>query len=145
MKTRSNRLYIDPETKKYYSDIKRKYDNLKLSNSDLFSLALSMGYYYGVKKPLNRKVAYIRYETITQDLLTIIDLLAINEFGGDNPDLFDDPILGFDLAEEYANAGIKILVEKIYDSNEHLDLFLFKAISELYDGIDFEKLKNSFK
>ena len=101
-----------------------------------------MGYYYGVKKPLNRKVAYIRYETITQDLLTIIDLLAINEFGGDNPDLFDDPILGFDLAEEYANAGIKILVEKIYDKfikskgfNPKADIKLFKE-SE-FQGIEY--------
>ena len=140
MKTRSNRLYIDPETKKYYHDIKMNYSSLKLRNSDVFSLALAMGYYCGVKKPLDRKIAYIRFETITLELLAMIDLLTLYEFGDSNQELFDNPILGFDLAEEYANAGIKILVEKIYNSNEDIDSFLYNTIFELYEDIDFKKV-----
>lgn len=143
METRSNRLFIDPDTRQYYSDIKMKYGDLKLSNSDLFSLALAMGCLYNIKKPLDRKVGFIRYETIPEDLLALIDLLAIDEFGGDNQELLDNHLLGFDLAEEYANAGIKILIEKIYDYD--FDPFLFKSILDLYDGIDFEKLESSFQ
>lgn len=134
MKTRSNRLFIDPETKKYYSDIKRNFSSLKLSNSDLFAMAMAMGYYFGVKKSLDRRVSYIRFETIPSNLIAMIDLLTINEFGDNNQELFDNPILGFDLAEEYANAGIEILVEKIYNSSNDFDLFLFTTMLKLYEG-----------
>ncbi|MBQ7928617.1 MAG: hypothetical protein IJ287_07765 [Methanobrevibacter sp.] len=138
MKTRSNRLYIDPETNRYYLEIKRRFNVLQLSNSDLFSLALAVGRYYNVKTPLNKKKAFIRFETISSELLAMIDLLAINEYGVNNQEFFDTPIFGFDLAEEYANAGIKILFEKVYSSNQDFDEFLFETIFDLYDDMDLK-------
>ena len=141
MKSRTKILYIDPETKPYYDDIRRIYKRLKLSNSDLFSLALAFGRYYDIKKPLDRKVGYIRLENVSKNLLALIDLLFINEFEDYNQEFFENPIFGFDLAEEYANAGIKILIEKIHDSNEDFESFLFKKMLNLYNNVDFEKLE----
>lgn len=139
----SDRLFIDTETRKYYNFIKKEYPHLNLTNSDLFTLALVIGYNNGLKKALNRKMAFILHGTIPANLFSIIILLAIDEYGLDK-EWINNPLNLFDLAEQYANAGIEILMEnsKHYDFN--LDDFLTTNILELDAKVDFKSKYENF-
>lgn len=130
------RLYIDLETRELYSKVKNQFYNSRISNSEVFSLALATGYYYGIKEPLHKKTGFIRHETINYDLFSIILLLGIDEYGVNN-EWVNNPLDLFDMAEEYANAGIKILMEIVEDNENDLEEFLTSTIFKLYDSIDF--------
>lgn len=132
----TNRLYIDLETRGDYSKLRDAF-SIRVSNSQLFSLALTIGYYYNVKKPLIKRDSFIRYETISSDLFSVIMLLAINEYGSDNTVWIENPIELFGMAEQYANAGIEILIEKL-SSDLSLDKFLTSITLELYGSVDFK-------
>lgn len=133
MIVRSNRLFIDSDNRYIYSNIRNKYSHLKLYNSDIFSLALTIGYFNGVKKSLKRKHAFIRNETIPEDLFSIMILIAIKEFGEDNHEWINNPLVILDLAEEYANAGIEILNDFLEDYDKDLTMYLSDIIFELYE------------
>lgn len=139
----SDRLFIDKETKKYYDFIKKEYSHLNLTNSDLFKLALIIGYNNGLKKALNRKIAFILHRTIPTDFFSIIILLAIKEYGVDE-EWINNPLNLFDLAEQYANAGIEILMENIKHYDFNLDDFLTSNILELYSDVDFKSKHEKF-
>jgi len=63
-------------------------------------------------------------------------LVAIKEYGEEYIKELDNPLELFDMAEEYANAGIEILMKKIrYDSD--LENFLISNIMRLYGDNDF--------
>ena len=140
----NGRLNIDIETKQFYSKIKNKYSSLRLTNSQLFSLALTMGYYKGIKKPLNKKMGFIRHETIPTDLFSVIMLVCMDEYGVNDDEWIDNPLILLDLAEEYANAGIRMLMELMDNYDSTLDEFLSLTILELYNDIDFELLHEKF-
>ncbi|MBE6500237.1 MAG: hypothetical protein E7Z80_06820 [Methanobrevibacter thaueri] len=135
MVRRNKRLGIDLETRPYYSKLK-DISFARLTNSQLFSLAFTVGYLNGFKKPLTKRFDIIRHETIPLDLFSIIMLVAIKEYGEEYIKELDNPLELFDMAEEYANAGIEILMKKIrYDSD--LENFLISNIMRLYGDNDF--------
>ena len=135
------RLGIDSETIEYYSRLRQEFSSIKLYNSQLFSLALTIGYCHGVRKPLNKRMEYIRHETIPSDLFSIIILLGIDVYGVDG-EWVNNPLVLFDLAEEYANAGIEILMEKCKDFS--LEEYLTSVILELYNSTDFNSIYDEF-
>ena len=142
MDIKTRRLNIDAETRVFYLEIRNKYSNLKLTNSKLFSLALTIGYQNGMREKLIKKEGFIRYKTIDSDLFSIMFLLAINEFGVDSDVWIQDPMIIFDAAEEYANAGIKILGELVKDYSFDLEDYLLSNIFEVYDE---SKIQSNFE
>ena len=140
----NSRLYIDKDSRPMYSFIRKK-SSLTLINSQIFLIALSIGYYYGAKKPLTKKHAFINYETAPIDLFSIIMLLAIDEYGEDIDKWINNPLDLFDLAEEYANAGIEILMKEVESHHDfELEEFLTPIIVKLYENVDFETKYNEF-
>ena len=137
----SNRLFIDKLNRGDYFRIRNEFKHLKLTNSDIFSLALALGFQQGIKKPLNSKFAIVRYESIPSDLLSIMMLFAIKEFGDVN-EWIDNPLIIFDLAEEYSNAGIEILME-LY-GEDSLEDYLMKSILDLNEAYDFQSKYEEF-
>lgn len=135
MVRQNKRLGIDLETRAYYSKLKH-ISPVSLSNSQIFSLAFAVGYLYGYRMPLTKRFDIVRQESIPLDLSSMIMLVAIKEYGEEYIKELDNPLELFDMAEEYANAGIEILNEKISD-NSDLENFLISNIVELYDANDF--------
>ena len=137
MVRRNNKLHIDSETRICYSKIKQNYSHLRLTNSQLFSLALAIGYQKGIKSSLNKKIAFIRHETVPTDLFSLIFLFDIDEYGEDEK-WINEPLILFDLAEEYANTGIKILMQIMENQDSNLEEFLTSNILKLCDTINLE-------
>ena len=137
MNRSNNRLYIEVESRTFYSKFKKYCSGLRLLNSEIFSLALALGYQSNIRKPLKRKVGFIRYETISQELYSLMILIAIDEFG-DDYSWINNPLDMFDIAEEYANAGIRILMDLISDFDNDFDSFLIENILSAYEQIDFQ-------
>lgn len=137
MNRSSNRLYIEVESRAFYSKFKKYCSGLRVLNSEIFSLALALGYQSNIKKPLERKVGFIRYETISQELYSLMILIAIDEFG-DDYSWINNPLDMFDIAEEYANAGIEILMDLISDFDIDFDSFLIENMVSTNDKIDFK-------
>ena len=131
MVNRSGGLYIDAETRAIYFGIREKYSNLKLTNSDIFSLALAMGYLNDEKKQLIRKNAFIRHETIPTNLFSQMILIAISEFGENSDEWINDPFIILSIAEEYANGGIMILERFLQDYETDLAKELSQIILKL--------------
>ena len=133
----SDRLFIETGKRAYYNIIKERYSHLKLTNSELFTLALVIGYVNGIKMPLIKKTGFIRHVALPVDFFSIMILLAIDEYGIDNTDWVNNPLILFDLAEEYANAGIDIL--RVYSEQADFDLeeFLTSNILDLDSTVDF--------
>ena len=66
-------------------------------------------------------------------------LIAIDEFG-DDYSWVNNPLDMFDIAEEYANAGIRILMDVISDFDNDFDSFLIENILSAYEQIDFQSI-----
>ena len=112
-------LYISEEDRNLYNEIKNKNGDLKgTSNSDIFLMAMSYGYYFDNKKKssLDKKKDYVRVEYISDEQKQIISSLVIGDIG--KMEILSNMDDVYSIAEEYANNGIK-LFHKFYFENEH--------------------------
>jgi len=105
------RLYIDSDDFKLYKEIKSKTflkDYVK-ENRQIFMMAVLIGKYVLKEKlPLENKKDYIRYDSLQNlEEMDLLTSLAIVE--KEDVNLLNDIRETFDIMQEYANAGIKVL------------------------------------
>lgn len=109
-----DRFSINEKNKKDYDRLKDKdspfSDN---DNWELFMMALIVGYESGTPIALEKKLGYAQAVTFDETDLSIIKAIAVKETG--SLDVLINKSKVFSIAEQYANAGIELLVEKVFN------------------------------
>jgi len=113
-----DRVYIDKNDVSLYKELDRDdflsqgNDSLKkLENKEKFLLAVSIGFKNKVRRPLDKREGYTLLNYFKAKDISLIQSVALYE--KDDPEILKDEEKVFRIAEEYAHAGIKILVDKI--------------------------------
>ena len=116
-------------------------DGIFNNNKDLFLFSISLGYKYGEKLPLKKRDNGMIHLSVFQKSkhnIDYIDLIAL----GDTKDFYildwdDEDVVNKKLAivEEYANRGLEIIEEKLFNNNTDIYDNLLQLInSELGDN-----------
>jgi dnd system-associated protein 4 len=83
-------------------------------NKDTFLWAVSLGVKFGSRKPLeDKREGLLRWDYLSNDEKQCLGMLALAETGDINV-LKDEGTIQ-EIAEEYANQGIRILKQYVYD------------------------------
>ena len=112
-----DRLFIDKEDRKLYSRLNSE-DMLNEKSRDRkeqFIFALSYGFKNNVKRPLVNKEGFIRSDYLTEFDQALIKAVAI--YDSKSIDILNSINDIYTIAEQYAHAGIKLLVDKIEQSS----------------------------
>jgi hypothetical protein len=124
-------LSISQSDKSVYADIAKSGPLKGKSNKELFLLAVALGVDRGHRISIKgSKEGYIRAEYLNSDDKTLINAVAIAE--ENNPDVICDKKAVYEIAEEYAHVGIKILSDLIFGPGS----FVKKYESYLRDRLD---------
>lgn len=135
------RIKIEKKSRKIYDDIKSFdfFESLE-NNNDLFILAMALGFYEGEKEKLKGPDQYFFTHTFSNEQKSMIKSLAV--FEKDDLDILLDKKEVYNIAEEYANGGIKIL-ENMILSTEHKSSFMKRFESMVFEEleeIDFDEI-----
>ena len=88
----------------------------RLTNKDLFMLALMIGYKENIKYKIEKRADFdLGTSYLNNNEKALIKLVAIKTTG--NLSIISDPAKYYGLAEEYVNGGIEILYDKILGKN----------------------------
>lgn len=121
------------------------------NNKDLFLFAASLGYKDNKKRPLDKRDGEIPLSVFqrSKDNLDFIDLIALGDTGDvyildwDDEEIVDKKLT---IAEEYANRGLEIIEEKLFNNNTDVYDNLLQLINnELkgeHDSKDIGNLEN---
>lgn len=121
------------------------------NNKDLFLFAASLGYKDNKKRPLDKRDGEIPLSVFqrSKDNLDFIDLIALGDTGDvyildwDDEEIVDKKLT---IAEEYANRGLEIIEEKLFNNNTDVYDNLLQLINnELkgeHDSKDIGKLED---
>lgn len=132
-----DRLSIEKNDKEKYEKLREESIFKEKDNKDLFIFAMAYGYTKNVCKTLESKEGYVRTEYLKSEDWALIDSLVIDK---GSIDMLGNPEKIFQLAEQYANAGIKLLNEKINSIQfGSFDKYLEKDEFELYNKIMADK------
>lgn len=131
-----DRFYIRKSDIEDYKRLKERDSPLeKKSNKDLFILALSIGYFEGIKLELDNKEGFVRTEYLSEKDKSLISALAVAEEG--NLDVLLDKKKVYSIAEEYAAGGIKQLKDMVFSGG-------YASFSKLLESAmidEFEKIQ----
>lgn len=133
----SDRVYISGSDRPIYDTLK-KYSDSPLKgrkNKEIFMMAMIIGFYKtGVRTELKNPVDYDHVENLGPDRRTIIKAIAVAEEG---MNVLDDEEKIYNIANEYAATGIKILESMV---NNHEYDFIKKLESMLVEEYDSKKM-----
>lgn len=83
-------------------------------NKDAFLWAVSLGVKHGSRRPLeDKREGLLRWDYLSHDEKQCLGMLALAETGG--IEVLKDEGSIQEIAEEYANQGIRILKQNVYD------------------------------
>jgi hypothetical protein len=105
-----DRLYIEKTDRALYDKLKSIEVFKDKETKDLFLVAMSYGYKNEITRSIDTKDGFVRTEYLKPKDLALINAVALTQGG---IEMLDKPDEVFKLAEEYANAGIKLLVGEI--------------------------------
>jgi len=108
-----DRLYIDKEDRPYYQKAEEENIlNFKNKNQkEQFLLAMAIGFENSQRRELKTREGFFFSDNLGSEGRTLINALAIREHG--SADILADEKKVFDIAEQYASAGIRILADSI--------------------------------
>lgn len=108
-----DRLYIDKEDRPYYQKaVEENVVNFKNKNQkEQFLLAMAIGFENDQKRELKSRDGFFFSNYLGAEDRTLINALAIHEHG--STDILANEKDVFDIAEQYASAGIRILADSI--------------------------------
>ena len=135
-----SRIKIDNSKFELFQKVRQKFPK-SCYNSDIFALAVAYGYDAGLKVPIESKRDYINTVSISDELNSVMLLIALAEFSDVNQ-LIINPSLMFELAEEYANGGIDLLHNDLMNSGGDFNQHLAEKLIHLNDEFDFKKQLN---
>lgn len=131
-----DRLYIDEQDRTLYDQLKNEDIFKGRNNPNLFLTAMSYGFYNRVNDKLNKRLEYVRAEYINNDAEAMIYALALHHFQGDINLLLDVEKV-FNIAEQYAHAGIKLLSDLTVSKPQgsiykHLERMIYDVHGKLF-------------
>jgi len=108
-----DRFYIDKEDRLYYQKaVEENIINFKNKNQkEQFLLAMAIGFENDQKRELKTRDGFFFSNYLGSEDKTLINALAIHVHR--SPDILANEKEVFDIAEQYASAGIRILVDSI--------------------------------
>lgn len=129
---RNNRIHIDKSYHLVYkeltesSEVKQPFDSMK----NVFMLAVFIGYQQDQRIPLKDKVDIFSWDVLSndEDNVSLLRALAIVETG--DVEVLTEQGQILDIAEEYANAGIREIKEKISDIQDNRIMHLVSLIGK---------------
>lgn len=108
-----DRFYIDKEDRPYY--LKAEEENIinfkNKNQKEQFLLAMAVGFENDQKRELKTRDGFFYPKDLKPEDKTSINALAIHEHG--SIDVLGNEKEIFEIAEQYASAGIRILVDSI--------------------------------
>ena len=111
------RIFIEKGDRIRYKTIGKKLG--KFYHTDIFVLSMIYGYMNNVRIPLKRKEGLFRTISARNDFYSILILLFINEMD-ECPNSYDDLSKAVDIAQEYANGGLKLLEDDVYNDTDNI-------------------------
>lgn len=111
-----DRLSIEDKDRKIYDPLKEVNLFEKQNNKNLFLLAMVWGFHQKQSKPLKKLFGFVRESYLRDSDESLINAIAVHKKNDLNVLLDKKEV--YKIAEEYANAGIKLIDEMISESDE---------------------------
>jgi len=105
-----DRLYIDKEDRKLYERLEREKLFSKQSRREQFLLAMSVGFRNDLTLPLEKRDGFFLAKDLRLEDEALMKAVALHK---SELSVLEDRASVFRLAEEYAHAGIRLLVNDI--------------------------------
>ena len=127
---RNNRIYIDKSNHSVYKElteseeVKQPFSSMK----NVFMLAVFIGYQQDQRIELKNKVEIFSWDVLARDEenVSLLRALAVAETG--DVEILTDQGKILNIAEEYANAGIREIQEKIVEMQDNRIMHLVSLI-----------------
>lgn len=144
-----DRLHIDKEDRKLYDELdkenmlKFKDKGGRRTRKEQFIFSMVIGYKNKIKRPLDTKDGFFNTRDMRLEDEAIIDAIAIND--NKSVDVLANREEVFQIAEEYAHAGIRLLYDRIKSTqlggsfDKQFEKELIDIYKELYLGENSEK------
>lgn len=133
-----DRLFIEKDDRDIYDRLKKLKLFKKHDNKNLFLMAMVFGFHKKQSKPITTSDGFVRKSYLRDNDESLINALAVYE--KNDLDILLDKKEVFKIAEEYANAGIKIIDKMISDSDEaEFIKQLEYLLLEKYEEIDINE------
>ena len=133
------RICIDKEDRSFYE--KAKKENIlnfeKKIQKDQFLLAMAIGFDNKQKREIKTKEDFFYDFDLRPEDTALLNAVALYESG--TVDIIDDDKKVFDIAQQYASAGIRILCDTIDNTqfgefDKHFEKDLVNAYRKLFEG-----------
>lgn len=113
MPTTPDRVYIDKEDRSLYEKIENENIFKEKTRKEQFLFAMAIGFENDIKQPLSNKESsgLFLLKDLGPEDKALINAVALHE--SNSIEVLADKGKVFKIAEEYAHAGIKLLVDKI--------------------------------
>ncbi len=129
---RNNRIHIDKIHHPVYKvlteseEVKQPFDSMK----NVFLLATFLGYHQNKRLPLKDKVDIFSWDVLTRDEENVSLLRALALVVTEDIEVLTDQGRILDIAEEFANAGIIEINEKIAEMQENKVMHMVSLVGE---------------
>lgn len=137
-----DRLYIDLNDRELYKKIEEQEMFGGKTRKEQFLFAMALGARNNVAVPLKTREGFFLTKDLRAEDEALINAVAL--WGEDSTDIYSDKERLYRIAEEYAHAGIKLLVDKI----ESVEFGSFwkqfeKELNEMYERLTLDGKKNA--
>jgi len=129
-----DRLYIDESARDLYEKIKDESIFKGKNRKEQFLFAMAVGFKNNIKIPIKKTEGLFLEKDLKPEDEALINAIAI--YDAASIDILSNKGQVYKIAEEYANGGIRILVDKI-DSTQFgsFEKILEKDLLEMYKNI----------
>ncbi|MDO9044560.1 MAG: hypothetical protein Q7U35_04555 [Methanobacteriaceae archaeon] len=132
-----DRLFIEKDDREIYDRLKKINLFRKYDNKNLFLMAMVFGFHKKQFYPINNPDGFVRLSYLRDNEESLINALAVYEIN--DLDILLNKKKVYLIAEEYANAGIKIIDKMISDSDEEFIEQLEYLLLEKYEDMDIDE------
>lgn len=130
-----DRISVEKGDREVYNDLENSYPLKGLHHSDLLCLAMSFGFDAGLRTPLGKKDGLIRLASLKESQWRLIRAIAIAEMNQLQVIADDEECIT--IAEEYANAGLRIIQEAVESSvTDELETTIQRKILSINERIN---------
>ncbi len=110
-----DRVFIDKKDKLYEKlDEEKIFHSSKRDRKDQFIFAMALGFINELKREIENKEGFVRTEYFSNTDIALINAVAL--YTNKDINVLNNKKEVYKIAEEYAHAGIKLLVDKIESS-----------------------------
>jgi hypothetical protein len=106
-----DRFYVDLNDRKLYEKIENEQVFSDKTRKEQFMFAMATGFRNGVKRPIETREGFFLAKDLRSEDEALMYALAL--FDHDSPEVLLDRKEVFQIAEQYAHAGIRLLADKV--------------------------------